>query len=300
MKRKLLGMTPLIALSALLAGSALAVQGNIVAGWDFSQYGGTGSLSPLASTLAANYSDLDPTFNAGSGSASHGTLYFDGSNGSSNTVTDFLPTAGVMNCERRPIGVNQPLKPAGCAVPNVDGPVRSNKKEPWARRGKTSFDAFTVLRSEGQQYQNALAMRATNNVSAVFKGDAGSPQPQSKWSVSFGGKVETGGGDNGGQLACDPTGSSECSANVSVEYSTDGISYSSFGSVQLTSADTRYEVPLAANTSQTGYVRLGLAPGAGGALPIIDNVALPEPGATVSLVSGFLVLLGLHRRRARC
>jgi hypothetical protein len=293
-------MTPLVALSALLAGPSLAVQGQIVAGWDFSQYGTTGSLSPLSNTLSANYSDFDSSFNAGSGSAAFGTLYFDGTNGSSNTVTDFLPTAGVMNCERRPVGVSEPQKPAGCAVPNVDGPIRSNKKEPWARRGKSSFDAFTVLRSEGQQYQNALAMRATNNVSAVFKGDAGSPQPQSAWSVSFGGKVETGGGDNGGQLSCDPAGASECTANVSVEYSTNGISYTSLGSVQLTSADTRYEVPLAVNTSPTGYVRLGLAPGAGGALPIIDNVALPEPGATLSLVSGILGLLVLRRRRGRC
>jgi hypothetical protein len=293
-------MTPLVALSVLAAGPALAVQGNIVAGWDFSQYGGTGSLAPLSNTLTANYSDFDPTFNAGSGSASHGTLYFDGSNGSSNTTTDLLPTAGVMNCERRPVGVNQPLKPAGCAVPNVDGPVRSNKKEPWARAGKTSFDAFTVLRAEGQQYQNALAMRATNTVNAVFKGDAGSPQPSGRWSVSFGGRVETGGGDNGGQLSCDPNGSSECNASVSVEYSTNGSSYTSFGSVPLTSADTRYEVQLATNTSQTGYVRLGLTPGAGGALPIIDNVALPEPGATMSLVFGLLGLLGLHRRHTRC
>ena len=302
MKRKLRLMTLLIAVSALVAGSALAAQTKIVAGWDFSQYGGTGTLAPVsASTLSANYSDFDPTFNAGSGSAAFGTLYFDGTNGSSNTATDFLPTAGVMNCERRPVGVNEPLKPAGCAVPNVDGPVRSNKKEPWARPGKrNSFDAYTVLRTEGQQYQNALAMRATNSVSAVFKGDAGSPQPQSAWSVSFGGKVETGSGDNGGQASCDPAGSSECTATVSVEYSTNGSSYTSLGSVQLTSADTRYEVPLAVNTSPVGYVRLGLAPGGGGALPIIDNVALPEPGATMSLVSGLVGLLVLRRRRARC
>jgi hypothetical protein len=301
MKLRLRLQTPLIALSVFVAGSAMAVQGNIVAGWDFSQYSGTGSLSPLTNALPANYSDLDPTFNAGSGSAARGTLYFDGSNGSSNTLTDFLPTAGVMNCERRPVGVNQPLKPRGCAVPNVDGPVRSNKKEPWARPGKTSFDAFSVLRSEGQQHQNALAMRATNNVSAVFKGDAGAPPVSpSNWSVSFGGRVETGGGDDGGRASCDPAGASECTATVSVEYSTNGVSYTSFGSVQLTTDDTRYEVPLSVNTSQTGYVRLGLTPGAGGALPTIDNVALPEPGASMSLISGVLGLLVLRRHRTRC
>ena len=297
MKTKLRAITPLIALSALLAGSGQAA---IVAGWDFSQYAGTASLTPLTNTLSANYSDFDPTFNAGSGSASHGTLYFDGTNGSSSTLTNFLPTAGAMNCERRPVGVNQPLKPAGCAVPNVDGPVRSNKKEPWARPGKTSFDAFTVLRSEGQQFQSPLAMIASNNVSVVFKGDAGAPQPLGKWSVSFGARTLSGGGDNGGPLSCDAVGSSECNSTVTVEYSTNGSSYTSFGSVQLTSGDTRYEVPLAINTSQTGYVRLGLAPGTGGAQPIIDNVALPEPGSTLALVAGTLGLLVLRSRRARC
>src|SRR5215510_2262379 len=182
MNHKLSVMAPWIAVSVLVAASVQARE--VVAGWDFSQYQGAGELilSPgggVMNTLSANYSDYDLTFNAGSASAPFGTLFFNGANGSTATTTDFLPTAGVMNCERRAVGVNEPLKPAGCAVPNVDGPIRSNKREPWARRGKTSFDAFTVLRNEGQQYQNALAMRATNNVSAVFKGDAGSPQPQS-------------------------------------------------------------------------------------------------------------------------
>src|SRR5215470_6904103 len=158
MNHKLRAIGWVIAVSALAAGTAQARE--VVAGWDFSQFQETGSLTPVGNSVPANYSDYDLTFNAGSGSAAFGTAFFNGTNGSSNTTTDFLPTAGVMNCERRPVGVNEPLKPAGCAVPNVDGPIRSNKKEPWARRGKTSFDAFTVLRTEGQQYQNALAMRA--------------------------------------------------------------------------------------------------------------------------------------------
>ena len=79
MKMKLRAITPLVAASALLAGSAQAVV-TVAAGWDFSQYGGTGSLSPLSNTLSANYSDFDPSFNAGSGSAAFGTLYFNGSN----------------------------------------------------------------------------------------------------------------------------------------------------------------------------------------------------------------------------
>lgn len=292
MNMKLRVIASLIAASAFAAGPAAA---GIVAGWDFSQYRASGSLTPFTNTLPANYSNSDPTFNAGSGSAAFGTLYFDGTNGSSSTLTEFLPTAGTMNCERRPSG--GVLKPLGCAAPNVDGPVRSNKNEPWSAKGDVAFDAHSVLRSEGQQHQNLLGMTASNNVSVVFGADAGAPIPQSAWSVSFGGRTLSGVGDNGGPLSCDPAGASECVTNVSIEYSTNGSSYTSFGSVQLTSADTRYSVPLAVNTSQTGYVRLGLAPGAGGAQPIIDNVALPEPGSSVMLLSGMLCILALRRRR---
>lgn len=294
MNSKLRVIASLIAVSVFTAGSAAAA--GIVAGWDFSQYRGSGALTPFTNTLPANYSDLDPTFNAGSGSAAFGTLFFDGTNGSSSTLADFLPTAGTMNCERRPVG--GALKPAGCAVPNVDGPVRSNKNEPWSAKGDVSFDAHSVLRSEGQQHQSLLAMTASNNVSVVFGADAGGPVPLSQWSVSFGGRTLSGVGDDGGPLTCDPAGASECTTNVSVEYSTNGVSYASFGSVVLTSDDTRYNVPLAANTSPTGFVRLGLVPGAGGAQPVIDNVALPEPGSSVMLLSGMLCILALRKRRA--
>ena len=72
MKMKLRAITPLVAASALLAGSAQAVV-TVAAGWDFSQYGGSNSLAPFTNTLPANYSDSDTTFNAGSGSAAFGT-----------------------------------------------------------------------------------------------------------------------------------------------------------------------------------------------------------------------------------
>ena len=119
MNKKLCAIAALIAVSALAAGSAGAAT---VAGWDFSQYRGDGRLTPFTDTLPANYSELDPTFNAGSGAAAIGTLYFDGSFGSSSTVTDFLPTAGTMNCTRVPNGGI--LGAEGCAVPNLNGPVR--------------------------------------------------------------------------------------------------------------------------------------------------------------------------------
>lgn len=295
MNRELRVIAALLALSVLSAGSAGAA--GIVAGWDFSQYRGSNSLDPIgASTLPANYSDSDPTFNAGSGSAAFGTLFFNGTNGSSSTLTAFLPTAGTMNCQRRPTG--GVLQPVGCATPNVDGPIRSNKHEPWVQPGDVSFDAQSVLRSEGQQYQNLLAMTANDNVSVVFKGDMGAGNSSSGWRLSFGGKTFTGVGDNGGPFPCDPDGASQCTTNVGIEWSANGVTYNSAGSVQLTSADTRYDVPLGPGSSQARYARLNLAPGAGGAQPMIDNVALPEPGATVSLLAGVVCLAALHRRRA--
>ena len=80
MKRLLLGLIPTL----LLAGSA---QGSVVAAFDFSQYLGPGANTidgvNLASQVPANYSDFDPTFGAGAESAAFGTLYLDGTNGSS-------------------------------------------------------------------------------------------------------------------------------------------------------------------------------------------------------------------------
>lgn len=291
-------LAPLIAVSALLATGATTAAAETVAGWDFSQYRGDGSLTPFSNTLPANYSDLDPTSNAGAESAAIGTLYFNGAFGSSTTSTDFLPTAGSMNCERQPIGGSE--GPRGCSPHNVDGPVRSNRDEPWAT-GHTSFDALSVLKAEGQSFQNLLAMQATSGVDVVFGADVSSATSASNWAVSFGARVVSGNGDNGGPLDCDPDGVSECSSSITVEFSPNGTSYTSFATVQLTAEDTRYSVPLAAGSSAAGFVRLGLNPGSGGALPIIDNVAIsatpvPEPGMLLMLLAGVLGLTVLPRR----
>jgi hypothetical protein len=298
MRNRLRAKASLVAVSALLVLGASTAGAETVAGWDFSQYRGDGSLAPFTDTLPANYSDLDPTFNAGAESAAIGTLYFDGSFGSSSTTTDFLPTAGSMNCERVPVGGSG--GPEGCSAPNVDGPVRSNRDAPWATPGHTSFDAHGVLRAEGQAFQNLLAMQATNSVAVVFEADV-APDAAASWAVSFGGRVVSGGGDDGGALDCDPVGAGECSTTVTVEFSPDGSTYSSFGSVVLTAADTRYSMPLDPGASSTGYVRLGFTPGSGGELPIIDNVAIaaipvPEPGMVLMLLAGILGLRVLPRR----
>src|SRR5262245_1029525 len=59
------------ALIGLIASAFLAAPAGAtgIAGWDFSQYLGTSLLSTdgatFTNTLSANYSQLDPTFNAG-------------------------------------------------------------------------------------------------------------------------------------------------------------------------------------------------------------------------------------------
>ncbi len=165
----------LIAMAWVASGlySPSASRAEMVAGWDFSQYFGDGLLSidgaTFGNTLAANYSDFDPTFGAGAEAAAFGTLYFDGSFGSSSTPTDgtgpFVPSASA----------------PGSLTSNLDAP------------GGVPFDSSTVLLNEGQIFFNELAMLATAGVNVVFEADLSSvPDTGSNWSVSFAGKTFSG------------------------------------------------------------------------------------------------------------
>jgi len=252
-----------IAMAAPAFVSAPA-QATMVAGWDFSQYLGDGALSVdgavYTDTLSANYSNLDPTFGAGLESTPFGTLFLDGSFGSTNVGAGsgseaFLPTAGSL-------------------VSNIDAP------------GPIPFDSYTVLQDEGQLFANLLGMTALDVVSVVFKADLNlQPLNGSDWTISFGGKTFEG------------------TSPVGVEFSTDGVSYAPFGSVNLDTNDKPFSVNLGSALSHEAFVRLNFDPANG--QPIIDNVAIggtlsaiPEPGTAVLLVSG---LTGLHvfgRRRA--
>ena len=73
----------MVAVAAFVSAPA---QATMVAGWDFSQYLSDSQLSvdgaTYTDTLSANYSNLDPTFGAGAESAAFGTMYIDGSFGS--------------------------------------------------------------------------------------------------------------------------------------------------------------------------------------------------------------------------
>lgn len=249
-----------------LAASAQAV---VIAGWDFSQHRLPNSAVGGGSPLPANYASLDPN-GAGAEAGVIGTATYN--------AGVLLPTAGIgFNCDR-----TGSLGTEGCATPNTDGPVRSNRSEAFDL-GRPSFDAFSILKAEGQAFTNRYGMTPTGAVDLIVGATAGYTGGASNWQVSFGAQMLTG-----------------TTSTVNVAFSPDGVSYTSFGSVNITTDDERFSVPLAVAASPKGFVRLSLDASSG--QPVIDNVAIeatpiPEPGSVAMLVSGAACLLGLARRR---
>lgn len=143
MKTKLLAIAS-VAAAALLAASAQAV---VIAGWDFSKNQATGSSLGGGSPLGATNSDLDPTFKAGRAAGFIGQATYNDA--------AILPTAGLgLNCEKDNDGDGFE---DGCSVPNVNGPVSSNRSDPFPY-GTPDFDAFSILKSEGQTYTHRYGM----------------------------------------------------------------------------------------------------------------------------------------------
>jgi hypothetical protein len=268
MKARIATSLTALALVALVGSSA---QETMVAGWDFSQYAGDGFMSidggsSFANTLDANYSDLDPTLGAGAESAAFGTMYVDGQFGSTNV----------------PVGTgNEQFLPSAA----VSGSLASNLDAPG---GVSDFDSFNTLLSEGQLSAESLAMIAAAQSIVVFEADLGSvPVIGSNWSISFGARTFAG------------------TSTVGIEFSSDGVTFTPFGSQNLNTVDTLFTVNLGAATNHAD-VRLTFNP-VGINQPLIDNVALnatlavPEPSTAVFGALGLigLVIAGRKRTAAR-
>ncbi len=226
-----------LTLTVCLAGSAHAVG---VIGWDFSQYVGSGFLSTdgatFTDTLSGNYSNLDPTGNAGAESATYGTLYMDGSFGSTD-VDESSATS---------------------AVAPLTGSLDSNIEFSDVP-GTNPFDSSNILLAEGQDFANELSLTMRDTVSLVFEADLTSlPDLARAWTLEFGAKtfLDT--------------------ASIDIEFSVDGASYVNVGTVDVDELDTEYVVDLRLAPSDRGFVRMNFdAPiGEQSGQVILDNVTI--------------------------
>ncbi len=268
MMSNLTRIAAIVVFAAGWAGTASAAPTpvQLVGGWDFSQYRADDTLDSgagPADTLPANYSSHDATAGAGSGSAAFGTLFMNGTFGSTN-VSEVAVSPEV-------------VAHAHATEANREAPVdeRGANAFPWS-----AFDSFRVLASEGQVNQERTGITARAPVDVVFQADHG-PAATGQWKLSFAG------------FAINPTGA----VNVDVEFAPSCGAYAPAGTVSLTGAEQTFSLDVggAAVTDNDVCVRLGLDPTNG--QPVIDNVALPEAGLASMFVAGALLVAGLERRR---
>lgn len=266
MKKQLLAIAAVV--GAITAGGS--ARATMVAGWDFSQYLGDGtlvvddgSLFEFVDTLGANYSSLDPS-GLGPDSAPYGRMYLNGQFGSTaqpagSGAETFLPTAAV----------------GGSLASNLNAPVTDGFLNP--------FDAHQALQFEGQPNAQFLAMTALASTSVVF---AATPSlPGTDWILTFGGRTQSG------------------SSSVEISFSTNGSDYTSRGVFPLSTTDTPFgPIALGSDLAQAGFVRFSFLVD-GAAAAVIDNVAIsatlvPEPGTALLLLAGLAGLTVHGRRRA--
>ncbi len=155
-----------VAAMALSATSAMSAQAAVISGWDFSQWiSGGGLLSidgaTFQNTLGANYSNLDPTFNAGPDSGVYGTMYMNGQFGSA----DIVPTGN---------GDEAFLPFAGSLASNLGGVLPN------------SFDALTIQIAQGAIEANLASMLTNASTSVVFSATPGAGLQGNTWTVAFG------------------------------------------------------------------------------------------------------------------
>jgi PEP-CTERM motif len=163
-----------IAALALSTTAAMSAQAAVISGWDFSQWVSGGGLlsidgATFTNTLGANYSNLDPSFNAGPDSGVYGTMYMNGQLGSASItpVGDgseaFLPFAGSLSSNLNGI------------LPNP-------------------FDSLTIQIAQGAFEANTASMLANAATSVVFSATPGAGLQGDTWSVAFGAKSALAGG----------------------------------------------------------------------------------------------------------
>lgn len=245
------------AVSLFLSASAHAT---MIAGWDFSQFYGSGELyvdepgtTGYTNSLDANYSNLLLTPGAGPAAATHGTLFFDGQYGSTNV---------------NPTSATAQLTP-------TDGSLDSNINAPQTEPGFVPFNDFAALDAAGQGFEQNLALQIQSTVTFVFAAYMDTvPGLVSDWSISLGGKTL------GGE------------AMIDFSFSIDGgLNFVSAGSRTLNTTDSLFTVTLPGlPSSDSALIRMTVNKGSSTG-PQIDNVSISGNVASVPL-PGVAILLG--------
>lgn len=265
-------------LTKLMAGAACGLmtlgasaQESLIAGWEFSQFsfaainsvgefGATGDFSQ-AGALNANYSELLPDSPAGGPlAAGFGTLYYDGTNGSTSAgPLDISGTDTVY-----PFAQN-----LASEADQVSPPYGSTASE-------------NVLTFNGQEVYNDFGLKIEADNSLVVMADA--QGAATDWNLTFAFQTET--STAGGQ-------------EITLEYF-DGASFVSVGSpltVTATDQGTTVAIP-GLDGMAMAQIRMNISGATDANAVVIDNLgvaAVPEP-ATYAALFG-LVSLGLMVRR---
>lgn len=251
-----------VAALALSTSAAVSAQAAVVSGWDFSQWLNGGGLLSIdgvnfTNQLGANYSNLDPTFNAGPDSGIYGQMYMNGQFGSTNVV----PTGN---------GDEAFLPFAGSLTSNINGILPN------------PFDSLTIQTAQGAIEANLNRMQSFAAVSVVFSGTPGAGQTGSGWSIAFGARTDVAGRTITVEFSSDGT----AYASIGTASLTGTDTLYSFNAAPGTSGAGFFRLSFSGNGAQIDNVGISA-----------NLAAVPEPATAGLLALGLGGLSFLGRRR---
>jgi hypothetical protein len=260
----------IITIAALTAIATASSASSLVAGWDFSQSqfaNTTAAQNGMQGSWSANYSyQGDTTASANyNASAAFGTVYWDGSFGSSTTNFTAQDGSATVAAKTSP----------------VSG-LSSNDSQSFSTFNASS--SYTALTASGQTVAVNAVLGLTDDVAITFALDAGTAK--NSWTLAF--------------AALDTDG-----ASLGVAASTTGAfsgEQTSFGTLSIGTTDTGYTTDFSSlGDTQTLYVRLSASSVSGGTLSL-DNVGfsaavVPEPSTYAAIFGVIAIAFAVVRRR---